>query len=299
MVKNVRARHKREDVPVDETIRKDSKLNADTTNVPMTNVFETRADLKVDKNVNEVKGKSVAPEPIEIIDDVGEDEDKGIAFTPQRNINFVELKVLVQKGNEARKQQLIHNALMRTFHSSIRVFIPLIHENKTHFSLLCLDLDRDGWYHMNPLRPRRANGNDDCYEDVRVMYKEVQRFFGKIKTNGENILKNGFKKVLRSRDGLTKYSDRPLERVEISMISHILQTDIKYKLNVPEICPQQEATSVDCGIVVLYDMKQLAFGVPIKKKFRKGMMHQMQAEIIETFLNNTDAIDPFKLTVKK
>lgn len=68
-------------------------------------------------------------------------------------------------------------------------------------------------------------------------HEEVQRFFHEVKTNGESILRNRFRKVLSSGDGVTKYADRPLEKVEINKISQILQTDIDYRLNVPKNFP--------------------------------------------------------------
>lgn len=69
-------------------------------------------------------------------------------------------------------QKMIHGPLLNTLQIVLRVFVPIIHDKKTHFSLLCLDLDADGWYHMNPLKPQRANGKDEYSGDAKKMVSE-------------------------------------------------------------------------------------------------------------------------------
>lgn len=55
---------------------------------------------------------------------------------------------------------------------------------------------------------------------------------------------------------------------------------------------------MDYGIVVLYFMRQLAFGDAIEKIFKNTMLMKFMVHMIDTFLKNKGSINPCKNMVK-
>lgn len=68
---------------------------------------------------------------------------------------------------------LIYNALLTTLHLAEKIFIPISHMQKAHFSLLYMDLNEQKWYHLNPYIKNRSLEGDEYYKDAVKMVKKT------------------------------------------------------------------------------------------------------------------------------
>ena len=64
---------------------------------------------------------------------------------------------------------MIYNTLLRSLHLAEKVFVPIEHTNKAHFSLLYIDLNEPQWYHLNPYIKTRSLYGDEYFQEAKKM----------------------------------------------------------------------------------------------------------------------------------
>ncbi|GMQ10992.1 hypothetical protein CsSME_00053783 [Camellia sinensis var. sinensis] len=119
-------------------------------------------------------------------------------------------------------------------------------EKPYHWTLLVFDTELDEWRHYNSLRPRH-NREDPYLKDAK-----------KIITYVDSKLANKTKRGRRKFANLVSVKDSP----------------------------QQRPTSVDCGIIVCYIMRQIIRDEPIANSMEGDEINNFRASIVHQFLND-------------
>ncbi|KAG5562129.1 hypothetical protein RHGRI_004993 [Rhododendron griersonianum] len=127
-----------------------------------------------------------------------------------------------------------------------------------HWTILFFDVMKQKWMHYNSLKER--DGRDPMLKDATVVKKYV-----------ENYMK-----------------DRHDELKNQSTSTEILFQEQNFDAPIcsPPYAPQQENTSVDCGVFVCKLMELLAYIEPIPKTLPKTEIDQFRADLVSQFLND-------------
>ncbi|KAG5567040.1 hypothetical protein RHGRI_002568 [Rhododendron griersonianum] len=127
-----------------------------------------------------------------------------------------------------------------------------------HWTILFFDVMKKKWMHYNSLKKR--DGRDPMLKDATVVKKYV-----------ENYMK-----------------DRHDELKNQSTSTEILFQEQNFDAPIcsPPYAPQQENTSVDCGVFVCKLMELLAYIEPFPKALPKTEIDQFRADLVSQFLND-------------
>ncbi|KAG5548878.1 hypothetical protein RHGRI_014289 [Rhododendron griersonianum] len=127
-----------------------------------------------------------------------------------------------------------------------------------HWTILFFDVRKQKWMHYNSLKKR--DGRDPMLKDATFVKKYV-----------ENYMK-----------------DRHDELKNQSTSTEILFQEQNFHAPIcsPPYAPQQENTSVDCGVFVCKLMELLAYIEPIPKTLPKTEIDQFRADLVSRFLND-------------
>ncbi|XP_058179235.1 uncharacterized protein LOC131297999 [Rhododendron vialii] len=127
-----------------------------------------------------------------------------------------------------------------------------------HWTILFFDVRKKNWMHYNSLRKR--DGRDPLLKDATFVKKYVENYMKEMHAELKN--QSAGTEILFEEQNF----DAPIFS--------------------PQHAPQQESTSVDCGVIVCILMEVLAHLEPIPKTLTKTEIDKYRVGLVSRFLND-------------
>ncbi|CAL8992350.1 unnamed protein product, partial [Prunus brigantina] len=189
-----------------------------------------------------------------------------------------------------------HRALYEHLLEKLRkcnvLFFPVISSSEFHFTLLTFHKSERKWRHYNPLRSLGPRKEAKC---IDIAQNFVMKFFFWLKPNirpqaQEFLETKKIPKLVKQKEGPPTPAQVDLSPNEELTLNWIMQNPYQFPFEDDTKCAQQNSSSLDCGMFVMFYMDKIAQEQPILKSVDKNFMNEYRAQYVTKFLHHKHCV---------
>ncbi|XP_020426428.1 uncharacterized protein LOC109950761 [Prunus persica] len=171
------------------------------------------------------------------------------------------------------------------------LFFPIISQEEFHFTLLTFHKNERKWRHYNPLRSLGRRKEERCIDIARNFVNIVEGWLEYIRPQARVFIETKKKPTLvKQKEGPPTLVQKDLTPNEELTLKWIMQNPLQFPFEDDMECAQQSASSLDCGMFVMFYMDKIAQGQPIPKSVDKKFMNEYRAQYVTKLLHHKNCV---------
>ncbi|CAL8164483.1 unnamed protein product [Prunus armeniaca] len=171
------------------------------------------------------------------------------------------------------------------------LFFPIISSSEFHFTLLTFHKIERKWRDYNPLRSLGSRKEEKCIDIAQNFVNIVEGWLEYIRPQAQEFLETKkIPKLVKQKEGPPTPAQVDLSPNEELTLNWILQNPYQFLFEDDTECAQQNSSSLDCGMFVMFYMDKIAQGQPIPKSVDKKFMNEYRAQYVTKLLHHKHCV---------
>ncbi|XP_020409608.1 uncharacterized protein LOC109946417 [Prunus persica] len=197
----------------------------------------------------------------------------------------------MQSFQEPSWHRFLYEHLLEKLGKCSVLFFPIISKEEFHFTLLTFHKNERKWRHYNPLRSLGRRKEERCIDIARNFVNIVEGWLEYIRPQARVFIETKKKPTLvKQKEGPPTLVQKDLTPTEELTLNWIMQNPLQFPFEDDMECAQQSASSLDCGMFVMFYMDKIAQGQPIPKSVDKKFMNEYRAQYVTKLLHHKNCV---------